>query len=77
MTEGAVPDPSCKSLASSISNPYYSMKPQPLLDRNGWYPVGLDFPYLSPNVLSVIVNYKRDKVRDHAGIDPESGRSIR
>ena len=59
--EGAAPDPSCKSLASSISNPYYSMKPQPLLDRNGWYPVGLDFPYLSPNVLSVIVNYKRDK----------------
>jgi hypothetical protein len=30
-----------------------------LLDRNGWYPVGLDFPYLSPNVFSAIVNYKR------------------
>ena len=37
------------------------MKSQPLLDRNGWYPVGLDFPYLSPNVLSVVVNYKHDK----------------
>ena len=37
------------------------MSPQPLLDRNGWYPVGLDFPYLSPNVLSAIVNYKRNR----------------
>lgn len=44
-----------------ILNPYYKMSPQPLLDRNGWYPVGLDFPYLSPNVLSAIVNYKHDR----------------
>ena len=38
------------------------MKSQPLLDRNGWYPVGLAFPYLSPNVLNVVVNYKHDKL---------------
>src|SRR5580700_7552070 len=44
-----------------IWNPYYGMSPQPLLDRNGWYPVGLDFAYLSPNVLTAIVNYRRNK----------------
>ena len=60
----ANPDPTCKRLMGSapISDPYYGMKSQPLLDRNGWYPVGLEFPYLSPNVLSVVVNYKRDKL---------------
>ncbi len=44
-----------------ILNPYYKMAPQPLLDRNGWFPVGLDFPYISPNVLSAIVNYRHNK----------------
>ncbi|MGA2760970.1 MAG: TonB-dependent receptor [Candidatus Cybelea sp.] len=60
-----LPNPSCKRLKpgayAPIWNPYYSMSPQPLLDRNGWYPVGLDYPYLSPNVLSAIVNYKHNK----------------
>lgn len=59
------PDPRCTQIKPGynppILNPYYSMAPQPLLDRNGWYPVGLDFPYLSPNVASVVVNYKKDK----------------
>ncbi|HEX3671906.1 MAG TPA: TonB-dependent receptor [Candidatus Cybelea sp.] len=59
------PDPSCKQLKPHynppIWNPYYKMAAQPLLDRNGWYPVGLDFAYLSPNVLSAIVNYKHNK----------------
>ncbi|MGC1381087.1 MAG: TonB-dependent receptor [Candidatus Baltobacteraceae bacterium] len=59
------PDPKCVQLRPGynppISNPYYSMSPQPLLDRNGWYPVGLDFPYLSPSVLSAIVNYRHNK----------------
>jgi Carboxypeptidase regulatory-like domain/TonB dependent receptor len=41
-----------------IRNPYYNTASQPLLDRNGWYPVGLDFPYLSTNVASLLVNYK-------------------
>jgi hypothetical protein len=59
------PDPGCVRLGSGynqpIRNPYYAMSPQPLLDRNGWYPVGLDFPYLSPNVLSAVVNYKHNR----------------
>jgi Carboxypeptidase regulatory-like domain/TonB dependent receptor len=65
-THGNVyPDPSCGQLKTRynppILNPYYGMKPEPLLDRNGWYPVGLDYSYLSPNVLSAVVNYKRHK----------------
>jgi hypothetical protein len=59
------PDPKCAQLKPSynapIWNPYYAMSPQPLLDRNGWYPVGLDFSYLSPNVASILVNYKRNR----------------
>jgi hypothetical protein len=59
------PDPRCIRLNPNyngvILNPYYKMAPQPLLDRNGWYPVGLDFAYLSPNVVSAIVNYKHNK----------------
>ncbi len=59
------PDPKCIQLKPGynppIWNPYYSMTKQPLLDRNGWYPVGLDFAYLSPNVLSTIVNYRHNK----------------
>ncbi|MGC1380777.1 MAG: carboxypeptidase regulatory-like domain-containing protein [Candidatus Baltobacteraceae bacterium] len=62
----AHPDPSCTrpdgpGYNAPIWNPYYAMQPQPLLDRNGWYPVGLAFPYLSPNVVSLVVNYKHDK----------------
>ncbi len=59
------PDPSCTKIEPKyhqpIFNPYYSMHAQPLLDRNGWYPVGLDYAYLSPNVVSAIVNYRHDK----------------
>ena len=59
------PDPRCVQLKPgynpAILNPYYAMSPQPLLDRNAWYPVGLDFGYLSPNVASLVVNYKRNK----------------
>jgi hypothetical protein len=60
------PDPKCVRLKPRynppIWNPYYAMAPQPLLDRNGWYPVGLDFAYLSPNTLSAVVNYKRNRL---------------
>ena len=59
------PDPGCTQLKPNynppIWNPYYAMAAQPLLDRNGWYPVGLDYAYLSPNVLSAIVNYKHNR----------------
>ena len=37
-----LPDPNCAQLKPDynppILNPYYAMSPQPLLDRNGWYP---------------------------------------
>ncbi|HEY6326468.1 MAG TPA: TonB-dependent receptor [Candidatus Cybelea sp.] len=60
------PDPKCVQLSPRynppIWNPYYKMPAQPLLDRNGWYPVGLDFAYLSPNVVNLLVNYKRNKL---------------
>jgi hypothetical protein len=59
------PDPKCIQLKPGynppISNPYYGMPSQPLLDRNGWYPVGLDFAYLSPNVLTALVNYRHNR----------------
>lgn len=59
------PDPTCTQLNPAynppIANPYYAMKPQPLFNRNDWYQVGLDFPYLSPNVLTAVVNYKHGK----------------
>ncbi len=53
------PDPTCAS--SSILNPYYSMSPQPLLDKNGWYVSGLDFPYISPNTFAAVLNYRVNK----------------
>ena len=59
-----LPDPTCTDHAGyypPIWNPYYGMAPQPLLNRNGWFPVGLDYAYLSPNVASAIVNYKHNR----------------
>jgi len=53
------PRPSCPPY--SIANPYYDMSPQPLLDPHGWYAPGLDFPYLSPNTLSMVLNYRHGK----------------
>jgi len=55
-----LPDPTCAGLPnfnSPIANPYYASSPQPLLNRNGWYQPGLDFPYVSPNTFSLILNY--------------------
>jgi Carboxypeptidase regulatory-like domain/TonB dependent receptor len=51
------PDPTCA--ATSIFNPYYAIAPQPLLDPHGWYAPGLDFPYISPNTFSLVLNYRR------------------
>ncbi|MDQ6780877.1 MAG: TonB-dependent receptor, partial [Candidatus Eremiobacteraeota bacterium] len=53
------PDPSCG--ATSILNPYYNTTPQPLLDKFGWYDTGLDVPYVSPNVFSLVASYRRNK----------------
>ena len=52
-------------------------QPQPLLDRNGWYPVGLDFAYLSPNVLSAIVNYKHNKFAITPALTFNEGSAVR
>jgi hypothetical protein len=52
-------DPTCAP--TSIRNPYYGMKEQPLFDRNGWYDTGLDYPYIVPNNFSVVLNYRRLK----------------
>ena len=49
------------------------MSPQPLLDRNGWYPVGLDYAYLSPNVLSAIVNYRHNRFNITPGVTFNEG----
>lgn len=46
---------------TSIRNPYYGATSQPLLDKNGWYQVGLDFPYISPNTFSLVLNYRRNR----------------
>ncbi len=54
------PDPLCGP--TSIRNPYFSSAPQPLLGRNGWYAPGLDFPYLSPNTFSLILNYRHKRL---------------
>jgi hypothetical protein len=53
------PDPTCGP--TSILNPYYTMSPQPTLDSHGWYAPGLDFPYVSPNTLALVVNYRHGK----------------
>lgn len=55
----ATPAPRCGPTA--IFNPYYDQPLQPLLDPNAWYVTGLDFPYTSPNVFALVLNYKRDR----------------
>jgi hypothetical protein len=52
-----VPDPQCGP--TSIRNLYYTAARQPLLDRNGWYPTGLNAPYTVPNTLTAIVSYRK------------------
>jgi hypothetical protein len=55
----AVPDPTCA--ASSIRNPYYTMKQQPLFDKNGWYTTGLDAPWISPNTFAMVLSWRHDR----------------
>ena len=55
----ATPDYSCGG--TSIRNPYYGMKEQPLFNRNGWYDTGLDYPYIVPNNFALVLNYRRLK----------------
>ncbi|MBV8531109.1 MAG: TonB-dependent receptor, partial [Candidatus Eremiobacteraeota bacterium] len=53
------PAPTCP--ATSIRNPYYNMLPQPTLDPHAWYAPGLDFPYIAPNTLALVLNYRHGK----------------
>jgi hypothetical protein len=57
-------DPTCKNIAGyspPILNPYFKMAPQALLAPYAWYDTGLDYPYTSPNVFALILNYKHNR----------------
>ncbi len=64
-----LPDPTCVQVFDAggnaynppIRNPYYGMSKQGLLDPHGWYTPGLDFPYISPNTLSLVLNYRHNR----------------
>ncbi|MGD0474921.1 MAG: TonB-dependent receptor [Candidatus Velthaea sp.] len=56
----ATPDPTCGP--TSIRNPYYASRPQPLLSRSAWYPTGLASPYLVPHVLTIIANERHGRL---------------
>ncbi|HTX60647.1 MAG TPA: TonB-dependent receptor [Verrucomicrobiae bacterium] len=58
-TGGVACSPS--SPGTPVYNPYYKMSPQPLLNRSQWFPVGLDYAYLSPNTLTAVVNYRHNR----------------
>lgn len=53
------PDPAC--MAGSVRNPYFNSAAQPLFDKNAYYDTGLDFPYLSPNVFALVLNYRHSR----------------
>ncbi len=59
ITAAATPAPNCHN--NAILNPYYNMPAQPLLDKNAWYVTGLDYPYTSPNVFALVLNYKHNR----------------
>ncbi len=66
-TPAGVADPACA--AGSIANPYYSAAPQPLMDRTGSYTPYDILPapfqgangYETPDVATLVLNYKHDK----------------
>ncbi|MBV8530445.1 MAG: TonB-dependent receptor [Candidatus Eremiobacteraeota bacterium] len=58
-TANGKPAPACGP--TSIRNPYYAMLPQPTFAPHGWYTPGLDAPYISPNTLAIVLNYRHGK----------------
>ncbi len=79
-TTGGAADPTCA--ATSIANPYYNAQPQGLLDPNGkyfpynqapGYGSGASTSYLIPHVASLVVQYKRDRLRVTPSIQFEAG----
>ena len=64
-------DPTC-AMAGTVANPYYNMQPGSLLDPNGkYFPynqapgelTGASASYLIPHVASLIVQYKKDRLK--------------
>jgi hypothetical protein len=53
----------------TIANPYYNQAPQPLFDRNAWYPTYDVIPgpfaasngYAVPHIATLLLNYKHDR----------------
>lgn len=79
-TTGGAADPACA--AGSIANPYYNVQPQGLLDPNGkyfpynqapGYGSGTSTSYLIPHVASLVVQYKKDRLRVTPSIQFEAG----
>ena len=66
-TPSGTADPTCGG--GDIANPYYSLAPQPLLDRNGEYTPYDILPvpfygsngYETPHVATLVLNYKKSK----------------
>ncbi len=63
----------CGAASGNISNPYYSNTPQPILDRNGYYPTYANYPpgdplsgagstAFGPNQFSAYLSYKKNKL---------------
>jgi hypothetical protein len=67
-TPGGTADPTCA--AGDIANPYWNAPPQPLFDPKGSYSPFSTIPgsfqsgdnsFITPNVASIVLNYKHDK----------------
>jgi hypothetical protein len=61
----------CAATPAAIQNPYYGLKTQPLLDRNGWYApfdlspavFGADqATYSYPHNITLLVNYRKNRL---------------
>ncbi|MBV8638490.1 MAG: TonB-dependent receptor [Candidatus Eremiobacteraeota bacterium] len=65
------------------TNPYYNNAPQALFDRNAWYTTYDVIPgpfaglngYAVPDVVSILLNYKRDRFTATVGMNYSSGAS--
>ncbi len=80
-TTSGVADPACG--AGDVVNPYWNNTPQPLLDRNGYYPtydvipgpVSAENSYETPHQASLIVNYRTGKLALTPSVNFSSGAS--
>lgn len=80
-TTAGVADSACA--AGDVVNPYWNSAPQPLLDRNGSYttydvipgPVSAENGYETPNIASLIVNYRHGRYAIAPSVNFTSGAS--